>query len=292
MTGETKSYYHVRTLKPGVHRITSAEGVYSDLFVGEERALLFDTGYGFGDLKSVVYGLTDKPLVIVNSHGHLDHACGNARFDVDAYIHPADMDLCRKHTSEAARRHSVSLAAHALDLLTGEVHNTLPADFDEESYAALGSGRLCPVREGEVFELGNMTLRIVELPGHTAGSIGLIYEEEKWLYLGDAMNAFTWLFAEEAMPLSVYIASIKKAIALGMDKVIVSHYPDRMNADVLDGFLSCACHADFDKGVPFDNPILPGYDARIFSEYSGDGSITFDPYRPALVISREKIDIS
>ncbi len=286
-----KEYYHIHALKPDIFRITSAEGVFCDLFVGCDRALLFDTGYGFGNIREVVRGLTDKPLVIVNSHGHLDHTCGNGWFEENIFIHPKDMELCREHTSEAARRHGAALAAASKDLLTGQIHNTLPERFDEEKYVHLGSGRLLPVREGDIFELGGITLKVVEVPGHTAGSIALIYDEEKWLYAGDAMNSFTWLFAKEAQPLSVYIASIKKAIGLGMKKVIVSHYPDRMDSDVLNAFLSCAQHVDFDRGIPFDNPILPGYDARVCSECALDKEHLFDPYHPALVISREKLDL-
>ena len=58
-----KEYYHIHALKPDIFRITSAEGVFCDLFVGCDRALLFDTGYGFGNIREVVRGLTDKPLV-------------------------------------------------------------------------------------------------------------------------------------------------------------------------------------------------------------------------------------
>ena len=70
-----ESIYNVRELEPGLYRIGNS-AVFMDLIVGSHHALLFDTGYGYGDLKAVVRSITDKPLYVVNSHGHVDHACG------------------------------------------------------------------------------------------------------------------------------------------------------------------------------------------------------------------------
>ena len=41
---------------------------------GKERAMLVDTGAGLGRLKETVKALTDKPVFVVNTHGHIDHA--------------------------------------------------------------------------------------------------------------------------------------------------------------------------------------------------------------------------
>lgn len=54
--------------------------VQSFLVVGEERAALIDTGAGMGNLAKEVKEITDKPLYVLNTHGHVDHAGGNGRF--------------------------------------------------------------------------------------------------------------------------------------------------------------------------------------------------------------------
>lgn len=54
---------------------------YMYLLEGDERALLVDTGYGVGNLKAFVETLTDKPLVVINTHFHPDHAAGNGEFE-------------------------------------------------------------------------------------------------------------------------------------------------------------------------------------------------------------------
>lgn len=52
------------------------------LVVGPERAMLIDTGFGLGDLKGLAQQLAGgKELIVVNTHGHFDHAYGNCQFD-------------------------------------------------------------------------------------------------------------------------------------------------------------------------------------------------------------------
>ena len=59
------------------------------LLIGSEKAMLIDCGMGIGDLKSAVRKITDKPLIVVISHGHVDHT-GNARQFEEIWIHPKD----------------------------------------------------------------------------------------------------------------------------------------------------------------------------------------------------------
>ena len=88
------SYYKVEKMD-GYYRISSPEAVFCYVVVGREKAMLIDTGHAYGDLKQAVKSITDKPLYVVNTHGHLDHTSGNAQFDEKVYIHPRDMELCR-----------------------------------------------------------------------------------------------------------------------------------------------------------------------------------------------------
>jgi glyoxylase-like metal-dependent hydrolase (beta-lactamase superfamily II) len=59
---------------------------------------------------------------------------------------------------------------------------------------------------GDVFKLSGIMLKVVELPGHTTGSIGLIYEEENWLYAGDTRQEFVpmvrFVRIKSAIPIS------------------------------------------------------------------------------------------
>ena len=62
------------------------------LLIGTEKAMLIDCGMGIGDLRGAVEMLTDKPILLVLSHGHIDHT-GNVRQFGEAWIHPADAQM-------------------------------------------------------------------------------------------------------------------------------------------------------------------------------------------------------
>lgn len=60
------------------------------LAVGEQKALLVDTMCGYTDVLRAARTVTDKPIVVVNTHGHGDHVLGNVWFK-EAYMHPDDL---------------------------------------------------------------------------------------------------------------------------------------------------------------------------------------------------------
>lgn len=269
-----ENIYTVTELEKGLWRIGNSM-VYMDLIAGSHHALLFDTGYGFGDLKGLVRSITDKPLYVVNSHGHVDHACGNEQFG-GAYIHPLDMALAAEHNGRELR---------TAELETAEV----PPDFDLEAYLKLGTGNLTPAGEGQLFDLGGLTLEVIHLPGHTAGSIGLWCPQRKLLWVGDAMNCFVWLFLPEAQSLSTYIQSLHKAAALPFTHMIQSHEPKPVPKRKLWDYLDLAEHLDFEKGTPVPATLEYQGETRICTR----NGIHYDdrdaPGFAAIMISREKL---
>ena len=85
--------YSVNDLGSGIYNITAPPMRFQQyLVLGEEKALLIDSGFGLGSLKKVVDGLTDLPVVLVNTHGHPDHGGGNGEFG-SPYLHPDDNEL-------------------------------------------------------------------------------------------------------------------------------------------------------------------------------------------------------
>jgi enterochelin esterase-like enzyme/glyoxylase-like metal-dependent hydrolase (beta-lactamase superfamily II) len=78
----------------GVWHIEDNRGGVMYLVAGAERALLIDTGWGTGDLRAHVATLTPLPLLVVNTHGHVDHISGNGQFP-QVYIHTNDLPLAQ-----------------------------------------------------------------------------------------------------------------------------------------------------------------------------------------------------
>lgn len=249
-------YYEVKQLAENVYRITSVEGVFCELLVGREKAMLIDTGNGFGNLRGTVRAITDKPLILVNTHGHVDHTSGNCQFAEPAHLSEEDWELCRRHNGRKQREFSIKDAKDKMDFLTGEHFYGLPDDFDEEEYLSGNEGELLPLCEGEVFDLGGITVETVKTPGHTKGGMSFYYREKNWLYSGDAFGFFLWLFDQDSTDRATYLAGLDKAIALAPERIYGGHNPEPMSVEDLKFYRRACVEADFAKGEPFKAPIL------------------------------------
>lgn len=216
-----------------------AEGnVFLELLVGREKAMLIDTGYGTGNLPKTIREITDLPLVIVCTHGHPDHACGNWQFSDTVWMNEKDLLLAKSYNTPEARQEALP--------------KEKPEDFMETAFLAGGTGNPAFTREGQVFDLGGLTLEVVDLPGHTAGSIGLFDRAGKRLFVGDAMNKALFLFQKGvSQKLSVYKNTLEKVRALPADVLWAGHTPKAMPKDKsVDLFLRCAREADFSQAFP------------------------------------------
>jgi glyoxylase-like metal-dependent hydrolase (beta-lactamase superfamily II) len=196
---------------PGVYDITERLGLHLTLLAGSKRALLFDTGYGLDDLPGAVRERTDRPLTVVNSHGHHDHACGNYLFEA-VYVHPDDFDCCQRY----AGRGRGAMFEHA-EALGVDVR-----DVDRERYLAAGCGNLLPLEKME-WDLGGLTARLIHLPGHTPGSVILYVPEYRLLMPGDNWNPTTWLFFDECSPVEAYLETLRAMLALDFQYMLVPH---------------------------------------------------------------------
>ena len=239
--------YSVSQLKPNVYHIADPFGVFMTVIVGEEKALLLDTGYGIGHLKETIAQITDLPLIVVNSHGHLDHVLGN-RFFAQAYLHPADLQVYQEHTTQD-RKHSI------VDML-GDLPGLLTADFSPDAYLLECKTRVLPIDEGDVFDLGGVSLTVVHIPGHTPGGIALLDDRDRLLLVGDAASHHVWMFLQESTSIATYIQSLQKLQDLSnqYDGIIASHVPVVLPNDLIDRLIHCAENIDPEKSVPFEPP--------------------------------------
>lgn len=71
--------YPIRKIADDTYMISDFGIANCYLLIGEERALLIDCGLGIGDIKGAVEKITDKPILVVATHGHVDHAGGDGQ---------------------------------------------------------------------------------------------------------------------------------------------------------------------------------------------------------------------
>lgn len=87
-------------------------------------------------------------------------------------------------------------------------------------------GKIIEVDENFTFDLGGIHLQVINLSGHTPGSIGFLDLEDRWLFTGDAIGStYVWMQVTP-LPLESLMGAIKRIeeISDKFDKIIVGHY--------------------------------------------------------------------
>lgn len=206
--------FYTETITEHITRIVLPGEVFAYLVEGSERAVLIDTGCGIGDLKSFVDQLTDKPYVVLLTHGHLDHAPGAIQFDT-VYMSSADNGMLSVH-SDPARRYNFAKGIDG-DKLPYTMEDMLPSE---------DASRYHDLHDGDVFALGGCTVETVACAGHTKGSVTFLMQEERILLTGDACNPRTLLIGPAALGLAGYeksLLNLKARVDGRYDRVLISH---------------------------------------------------------------------
>ena len=146
------------------------------LIEGSDKAMLIDTGIGSGNLPELIKSLTDKPLIVVNTHTDEDHIGGNGYFDC-IHMHPSEYDYYfSKHTK------------------------TIP--------------KLIPIWEGDIIDLGGQKFEVVLIPGHTPGSIALLDRENRLIFAGDSLQRELIFMVGRGRNLIAFGETLKKLLKL------------------------------------------------------------------------------
>ena len=142
------SAYHILQIDSHTYRIDE-EGVRFFLLEGNKKALLIDSGMMVHNAKEIAGTLTPLPLLLLNTHGDIDHVGSNDEFG-SFYMNDA----------EASNYYNVQKK----------------------------KGVIIPLENGDILDLGDRKLEIITLPGHTPGSIGVLDASRGWLFSGDPVQ--------------------------------------------------------------------------------------------------------
>ncbi|WP_315066635.1 MBL fold metallo-hydrolase [uncultured Clostridium sp.] len=269
-------YYNIKKIMDGVYHISDPSKICCTLIVGKKKSLLFDTGYGIGNLKQVVESITDLPIIVVNSHGHLDHMGGNYQFN-EVYIHENDISLMKYYIASDKRKRTAQNYKKNIGL---------PKEFREEDYVnRLYNINYIPVEEGQVFDLGGYELEVIYCTGHTAGCISLIERKNKLLFSGDTILQHVWMFLKESKSISEYLNSLKKLNKLEFDIILTSHSTEPYSKELLNKLIHCINNINVSKSVPYFNEAYP-YEAFMYSE---GGEPFVSPDFVSIVFSEDKL---
>lgn len=128
------------------------------LLVGDDEALMIDSGMSDQDVRAFAQSFTDKPLrAVINTHSHFDHTAQNGAFDV-VYGTPG-----------IARGAKNIMDCPPLDY---------PFDYE-----------FTMVSDGDVIDLGNRPLRVIVLDCHAPGNLAILDETRRMLFPGDELES-------------------------------------------------------------------------------------------------------
>ena len=144
--------------------------LYCYLLVGEEKAMLIDTAYGEGDLRAMVESITDKPVMVCNTHGHFDHTGGNALWEEAWMSEEAAKDAKNAFGPEMQKR-----------------FNEMPhPDY-----------KINVLHDGDVIDLGGRKVTVVSIGCHHKGSLAYIDDKSRCVYSGDELESGQVLLLRE-----------------------------------------------------------------------------------------------
>jgi glyoxylase-like metal-dependent hydrolase (beta-lactamase superfamily II) len=200
-------WFEVYKIRPGVFAIYEPhqlEEVISYLIIGDDRALLFDTGMGISNIQAVVAGLTKLPVSVVNSHTHNDHVGDNWRF---SDVYGMDTDFTRANVRGSKEDAQAELAPD-------EICGALPAGFDAKAYSTKPFHISHWLHDGDKIDLGGRSLKVVGTPGHTPDAIALLDEKNGLLFTGDSFYLGPIYLYRPETDLDAYVASMQRLALL------------------------------------------------------------------------------
>lgn len=155
------------------------------LLEGEERTAVIDTGITPNEtILPHIRTLTDKPLVLLITHAHVDH-----------FHHMDEFETCYMSHREFEM---------GPELLRGMMAGK-----------ALNLEDTIDIRTDSVIDLGGQTIEVCEVPGHTPGSVVFWNPQQDLLFTGDAIGSGygVWMQVPGAVPLREYETSLRKLLA-------------------------------------------------------------------------------
>jgi glyoxylase-like metal-dependent hydrolase (beta-lactamase superfamily II) len=133
------------------------------------ECVIIDPGCSTTAEEDRLFGFIDshrlKPLMVINTHGHIDHIVGN---------------------TAVKKRYGIKVAAHP-DVKNDFLHSQHQAALFDLPFAGDCDLPDVDLKDGDVIKVGESTLEVICTPGHAMGSVSLYAEIEGWVFTGEAL---------------------------------------------------------------------------------------------------------
>ena len=191
-----------------VHPVYTNDPLNMYLILGIHTALLLDTGCGLYPLKPIVDDLIGKrKLLVLNSHVHWDHVLGNNEFE-EVYAHENEVEIISK--------------PYDLWFLKDSPCEIIKR-YEENDFLIPSAKNIKSLKNGDVFDLGEIIVNIIHAPGHSPGSICLFTSTGELFSSDVAYYGDTFLPGRKKFP--EVLKTLSKLIKLCKKQKIVEIYP-------------------------------------------------------------------
>lgn len=187
----------VKQMRTNLFLMDEAHEATGYILIGKERVAVIDTMMGYNNLQNAVRELTDKPIIVINTHGHPDHIYGNVYFD-KVFISKTDAELAQMFLSEP----------QFIEKMKKRNLTVPPFEY---------------IEEGDVIDLGGITLKIYALPGHTRGELVLLCPEERILFSGDGINNHLYIQGDGCLFIEDAVKSLDRIMFLENEADVILH---------------------------------------------------------------------
>lgn len=237
--------FSCKEIAPGVRQIGDGQDNFCTLLTGSREAVLFDTMVGLGDLRGFVQTLCPMEPTVIVSHCHFDHIGGARQFPT-IYMNPEDLPLLEVGRGQIP----------VLEQTLGRDLSGMEESFRPERYQ--------PIRPGQVLDLGGITAEVVDLSGHTPGSVGLLCRERRLLLAGDALSPQACILFPESLPLDHYARLLERAAQLPFDQFLSAHFEFPFPKHILQNFSRCIPLVGKKRGMEYEFGPLPHIKGRLY----------------------------
>ena len=205
------------------------------LLCGQEKALLIDTGFGLKSLPKVICELTSLPVIVANTHGHIDHIRGNHFFD-EIWLHKEDRKVFDLHTDIV---YTSTLVKESIAFPL----NIILKKFLKPMLTVDTSGQYNYFDNEKVFHLGSRDIEVVAMPGHTPGSVCFLDKSNRMIFTGDSLCKWGVLLnlVQECCTPEVFLKSMQHINKINetFDDIYPGHHGFPVDKSYIDDYIVC-----------------------------------------------------